>query len=254
MPKRPPEHITAGRARAAVEAVIAEAGFAVEVVKNDYGEDLLVQTSHAGKMDASRMWLQVKGTRDSQQYRRATGSFAYSVPIDHAIRWLRSGDLVIVVLWDVVNRTGWYAVVADQVDEWDSAEAGTSSLVVRFSPKHVFDSDAACSLSWRSRIMRYRALLLDASDVDREREAMDDAQNEGSAPGEVRPIHGVTTLLALDFLRTLGMVRELNTGHFALVDDARNMFGKHVREETADIGDLDRGAREELVEASGSTS
>ena len=182
VPRRTTQHVTADRARTAVEAVIAEAGFAVEVVTNDYGEDLLVQTSHAGQMDASRMWLQVKGTEDSRQYRRATGSFAYSVPIGHAIRWLRSGDLVIVVLWDVVKRTGRYAVVSEEVDEWGSAQAGTPTLLLSFSADHVFNVSAARSLAWQSRIMRYSALFLHAQEVERsarEEESLFSADRSG---------------------------------------------------------------------------
>jgi hypothetical protein len=62
MPKRDDKHIIGDKASLAVQRIIADAGFAVETISNDYGEDLLVQTHHAGEIDASRLWFQVKGT------------------------------------------------------------------------------------------------------------------------------------------------------------------------------------------------
>lgn len=44
------------------------------------------------QMDASRLWVQVKGTRNLQRYTRRNGCLRYSVPMGHAIRWLRSAD------------------------------------------------------------------------------------------------------------------------------------------------------------------
>jgi hypothetical protein len=41
VPRRPQSHVIADRATAAVSRLIIDAGFAVEVVKNDYGEDPL---------------------------------------------------------------------------------------------------------------------------------------------------------------------------------------------------------------------
>src|SRR5215212_5674101 len=101
MPQRPREHVLGDQALNEAAAVIARAGHAVERVANDYGEDLLVQTSHAGRMDASRLWLQVKGTGSLDRYRRKRGGFSLPVDLDHALRWSRSADLVAVVLWDL---------------------------------------------------------------------------------------------------------------------------------------------------------
>ena len=77
MPQRPKEHVLGDQALNEVAAVISRAGHAVERVANDYGEDLLVQTSHAGRMDASRLWLQVKGTESLDRYRRKRGDSAF---------------------------------------------------------------------------------------------------------------------------------------------------------------------------------
>jgi hypothetical protein len=106
MPRRTSSHAIGDRATAAVQTVVTDAGFVAETIKNDYGEDLLVQTSHAGEIDASRLWLQVKGTSNITKHRRRDDSFTYSVPVGHAIKWARSGDPVHVVLWDVEARRG----------------------------------------------------------------------------------------------------------------------------------------------------
>lgn len=128
MPERPREHKVGERDRSAVEGVLADAEHAVSEVSRDYGEDLLVQTDHKGHMDASRLWVQVKGTDDVTRYRTSKKSrkdrFSLSVPFETAIRWIRTIDLAIVVLWDIEKKTGWYAVPRRQVDVWKGTMSG----------------------------------------------------------------------------------------------------------------------------------
>jgi len=49
-------------------ALVALCGFAAEVVHNDYGEDLFVQTKLSDVVDPHRMWIQVKGTEDISRF------------------------------------------------------------------------------------------------------------------------------------------------------------------------------------------
>lgn len=191
MPKRTRAHVIADRAVAAVQRVVADAGFAVETVHNDYGEDLLVQTSHAGEMDASRLWLQVKGTERLANYRRGADMYSYAVPIGHAIKWVRSGDLVVLILWDVENGRGYFADIVRQFDEWDALETASKTVKVSIPVEQCFDAQAVQGLAWRSRIRRYHALLLHAAYVDDENLA--DATDGGSEaePGaDTRPAGG----------------------------------------------------------------
>jgi len=220
MPQRTSEHIVADRATNAVEKLIADAGFAPEPVKNDYGEDILVQTSHGGMMDASRMWIQVKGTESLARYRRRGGDMSYSVPTKHILRWARSADPVIVILWDIRHELGYYAIIPDDVRPWDSViEPMAKSAKVVFASDHVFDVTAVATLAWASRMRRSRGLLLDA--VAREED--EEMKLEGGEIG-----HKMKVVVVLDLLESLGMVESENDA-YRLTPIASNLYEEQLR-------------------------
>jgi hypothetical protein len=109
MPYRPIQHQIASQAVAAVSAVWVNTGAAVEEIKQDYGEDLLVQPCLDNVMDDVRIWVQVKGVRSLSDYHKTTGKAAISIRADLALRWARSANKLILILWDVKNHIGWYS-------------------------------------------------------------------------------------------------------------------------------------------------
>lgn len=165
MTENPKEHVIGRQALDAVRSLISDVGHVPEDVTNDYGEDLLVQTSHRGQMDASRMWFQVKGTADIEKYRVKAG-LRRQISFDHAFRWVRALDLVVVVLWDVVERVGWYAVPQDQVDVYGAVTSGRRYVTLHFAEDDLLTKEAMDRLAWRSRLEHHRMLLLSAQDAE----------------------------------------------------------------------------------------
>ena len=192
MPERTREHEIGERALDAVRKTLSSKGFAIDDLRKDYGEDLLVQTSHEGQMDASRLWFQVKGTDDVARYRTSKRSkkerFSYPVRLDTAMRWIRTIDLVVVVLWDVERDAGWYAVPRRQVDDWQGRKTGQKNVTLHFGKsletepippsKGVFDPEAAYRLAWESRFEHFRMLSLSALNVWGERETSPSTEGE----------------------------------------------------------------------------
>lgn len=176
--------------------VVAQAGYAAEVVSQDYGEDLLVQTSHAGRMDASRLWLQVKGTAAVERHLTASGDLRMSVTFDHALRWSRSADLVAVVLWDVKSSKGWFALPLDQVDPIEGFVSEQRTMRLRFDQEEQFSPEAVRLLAWDSRIEHFRQLMLSARSIASEREERGEEKSK------------LVGLLALDFLTLLGVAEK----------------------------------------------
>jgi hypothetical protein len=176
--------------------VVAQASYAAEVVSQDYGEDLLVQTSHAGRMDASRLWLQVKGTAAVERHLTASGDLRMSVTFDHAMRWSRSADLVAVVLWDVKSSQGWFALPQDQVDPVEGFLSEQRTMSLWFDQTEQFSPEAVRQLAWVSRIEHFRQLMLSARNIDSEREERGEEKS------------GLAKLLALDFLTLLGIAEK----------------------------------------------
>jgi hypothetical protein len=118
VPKRTVEHVTGDLAREAVASLFSHDGHAVEMVDQDYGEDLVVQIARDGRVEPIRLYVQVKGTRSLSRHKRGA---RYTVRVDreHAVRWARTIDLVVLVLWDVTRDEGLWTLPVNQVDELD---------------------------------------------------------------------------------------------------------------------------------------
>lgn len=158
MPRRPEQHRIASRAVAAVRKIWADEGAAVDEIREDYGEDLLVQPCLNGRMDKSRIWTQVKGTAAIIRLDQAKSPFiSGSIEVDHdlAMRWLGSADLVVVVRWSVVYLMGWYIVPKFTLraqDFWDENDEPIARIRLRFRRDHSFDTTAARKLAWIARL------------------------------------------------------------------------------------------------------
>jgi hypothetical protein len=221
MPRRPPSHVIADRAVAAVQGVIADAGFMTDVVRHDYGEDLLVQTSHGERVDASRLWIQVKGTQRIARFSRREG-FAYSVDSEQALRWARSGDPVVVVLWDVEQGSGYYSLPDVDLIHRDRAERGSRRTTVRFSDDARFDAEAVADLARQSRIGRFRLLMLSYVDNRNDLGLLPPSEAEEA----LRQADERMTTLALDVLRDYEVVERGDSApeRWTVTTRARAMF------------------------------
>lgn len=209
---------------ATVAKILADVGHAVETVVNDYGEDLLVQTSHAGQMDASRLWIQVKSTDDIAGYRIRSGDLSLSVPFDHAVRWSRSLDLVVVVLCDVNLNEAWYTVPSGQLDEWAGRNNQRRYVTLRFGEHDVLTTRVAKRLAWESRLAHHRHLLLSTRQEEKE------AKEEGL---ETTPLSG---MLLTDLLLSLGLCEIGSDGEtYVVTDPTRESWEKNFDVASADV-------------------
>ncbi|MER6464946.1 DUF4365 domain-containing protein [Streptomyces sp. NPDC001228] len=151
MPKRPQQHQTAAKAENSVRSLWVNGGHAVDTIREDYGEDLLVQTCLRERVDASRIWVQVKGTTKDCSDEQSTLPVLY-INAEQVLRWSRSSDLVIVTLWDVNNNVGWYTIPDGSFDHVTLSNAGTSTIPITFERSRRFDESAVEYLSWFARI------------------------------------------------------------------------------------------------------
>lgn len=196
MPKRPIDHRTADEALAAVERLFIECGCATQRVYPDYGEDLVVQPSLNGTIDPNRIWVQVKGTRNRDRFRVKDG-YRLRVSTETALKWARSSDTVIAVLWDVVEETGVWAIPADQIEDWDLVFDRPKTLGL-FLPDENFDLQAVQDCIWDARLEHYSNLLLLSKAIA--------AFEAGTRPGE--EVSSLWPLVAFDFLRMIGFFEQ----------------------------------------------
>ncbi len=196
MPTRPINHQTADEALTAVERLFTECGCATQRVYPDYGEDLVVQPSLNGTIDPNRIWVQVKGTRDRDRFRVKDG-YRLRVSTETALKWARSSDTVVAVLWDVVEKTGVWAIPADQIEDWDLIFDRPNTLGL-FLPDEEFNLQAAEDCIWDARLRHYSNLLLLSEAVA--------AFNAGVEPDE--EVSSLWPVVAFDFLRMVGFFEE----------------------------------------------
>ncbi|MEU0341337.1 DUF4365 domain-containing protein [Streptomyces bobili] len=183
MPKRPQQHQTAAKAENAVRSLWVNGGHAVDTIREDYGEDLLVQTCLKERVDASRIWVQVKGTTKDCTNEKLALPVLY-INAEQVLRWSRSSDLVVVTLWDVNNNLGWYTIPDGNFDHVSLLEAGTSTVPLTFERSRRFDESAVDYISWFARIDHTdRSVGYSLSVLS---EAEEEATEEESAPAYVK--------------------------------------------------------------------
>jgi hypothetical protein len=184
MPQRPEQHRTASRAVAAVRRIWADEGAAVDEIGEDYGEDLLVQPCLNGRMDKSRLWIQVKGTAAAMRLEKAKAPFMpgfVEVDRDLAMRWLGSADLVVVVRWSVVHQVGWYVIpklTLGALDFWDENDEPKARVRLRLRLDNPFDAAAARKLAWIARLDNAAAGLRGAPVAGSGRRELDPATRD----------------------------------------------------------------------------
>lgn len=172
MTNRPIQHRIASLAVAAVRRQWNLQGHAVDEIHEDYGEDLLVQICAEGRMDPARVWVQVKGTKKDCSGKRLP---SVRVKADQILRWARTADLVIVVLWDVASECGWFTTPQDQFDHVELSARANATVPLKFSRDVPFDQSAVTRLCWAARIehtnrslVYARACLAEAREMELE--------------------------------------------------------------------------------------
>lgn len=151
MPRRPVQHQISDKAVAKVRDVWASIGAAVEEIRQDYGEDLLVQTCFEDRMDSSRIWVQVKGVTNALLM-RTHGKVQVRVESDLALRWARSADILVLILWDIENNIGWYSIptYSELHDKLASPYPRKTPLSIDSS--NIFNSESAQLIAWKARM------------------------------------------------------------------------------------------------------
>jgi hypothetical protein len=173
VPGHPIQHEIEGQAISAVRAIWAKQGASVEEVHRDYGEDLAVQTCLNGRVDESRVWVQVKGQMHVSGMDNGAGKAVVRVPYDRVRRWALMPEPVILVLWDVSAERGWYTFPGNY---YDINHFGTGDLSLPVYGKDVFNVDTANEVAWHTRISRFTINVHRLNAAKKEAELMGDGE------------------------------------------------------------------------------
>jgi hypothetical protein len=202
MPKRPHSHRVADQAVNRVESIFVNCGWACDRIQHDYGEDLFVQTALNDEVDPHRIFVQVKGTTDIQRFRNKRLAYSLGVPKRLALRWARSAELVVIVLWDVGRDRGVWASSLEFPPEQDWQLVRGRSVRIKFRNNSPFNETQVRKLGWLARVWHLEKILQQApaggiTNGDGKRIAGRDSFYETTAKW-----------IALDFLRQISVVEE----------------------------------------------
>lgn len=223
MTQRPRSHEISSLAVSSVTHEWIKSGAAVEEVRNDYGEDLLIQTSLNGSMDESRIWVQVKGKECVRISTKTGDPASVRVSRSHAIRWARATEVTVITLWDVTRNIGWYAIPKDQLHYPHLMMSTKEHINIRFHKDSTFSTRAAKKLTWRSRIQHVNQLLLqsiesrnlawDINSQEMEKQAHDEVKSIAFAfLIRVGLLHG-DGIPSVDFTEQLAKILESSRGN-----------------------------------------
>lgn len=201
MPKRTQSHITADIAVTRVVSIFTGLGWACDTVEHDYGEDVFVQAAANGRVDPFRLWVQVKGTQDAETLRNKRGDFVWRVSHDHVLRWVRSLETVVVVLWDMKSDRGFWMKPHEDFSEWDCYATQRKSASLVFCEDRLFDAASANAMMWRARVTHYALLVRQASSLE-----VEVLRQREKDPHAFPNYRSRVPTLALDFLELIGFV------------------------------------------------
>ena len=203
MPKRTESHITGDIAASRVMQIFSECGWACESIEKDYGEDLLVQTSHDGDVDHFKIFIQVKGTKNIERFKSKKHGYSISVSFDHALKWIRSLDLVVVVLYDIKKDYGLFSIPKWFIDQWDLYMLENKKSRLIFPEELAFNRKSAEKLRWIAWIDYYTTLLNNA--VNHDAKFLGQEMDVLEIDKEIRKR---IALITFDILRDLNVIGE----------------------------------------------
>ena len=236
--KRPITHVIGDAGAKAVAKEFVAYGWACDPVLSDYGEDLIIQTTLNDTVDPFRTLVQVRSSRGVN----TDGRLTCRIGREHALRWLRTAEPVLLVLWDVRADRGWYTFPVEQFSEIDLLLNRKNSVLVEFSDSNTFEKTRGPRLAWELRLNYFRQRMLSAEERDRRHDL---ELTEGLAPGgKHKSLLGV---VVFEFLRLIGLItpRGLSTRSRKMFANAkRTMARDHYRKplSAADRDNLEREA------------
>lgn len=112
MPNRPRQHVLEDLAHAALRQIFSRAGWTMETLTEDYGEDFLVRIFCDEQATPYSMYLQSKATDSLCKYMAKDGrTIRYPIGTNHLTHWERFWEPVVLTVYDATtDRTYWRVI------------------------------------------------------------------------------------------------------------------------------------------------
>lgn len=129
-----------------------EVGWIPSTVETDMGEDLIVRIYDGGASTGLSFYVQLKSTPDSAALKRKrSAELAYELEVKDLRHWEVSTTLVVLVVWDIEKRIGWWQPIPEIIKKLDKASKGwrkrkTATVSVPLADRT--DDDGLKRLRW----------------------------------------------------------------------------------------------------------
>jgi hypothetical protein len=152
MPKKTASQSIGEIGVASITNLCTRAGWSVDQVYSDYGEDLVCQTFLNGNVDPFRILIQVKAS---------TTLKAINISRNHLIKWICSPDLVVMMFWTEEKNSGYYYNLNEKWRLSDIFQLSSNNIRVRVSDWIPLTEVVLHELEWKSRLRGLSFLLSD---------------------------------------------------------------------------------------------
>ena len=103
----------------------AQVGWPCDRLGRDLGEDLAVRIYDDGASTGLMFHVQLKSTARAERLtRKKTPALAYRLEVKDLKHWEVSATLVVLVVWDVDARVGWWRPIPEIIKDLDTVKAG----------------------------------------------------------------------------------------------------------------------------------
>ncbi|WP_167487950.1 DUF4365 domain-containing protein [Nocardia terpenica] len=157
---RPGAHVNADVSIIKLRSAFLSAGWTVEELNSDYGDDLQVRIFDQGVATPYLFFVQAKHVEHGSKYRSRDGRYvSYRFERRHLESWETLWQPVVLTLWDV-ERDQIYWDIAQSLD-WPPTSRNTGKCTIRFPTDNLLDEDGLACIRARTiaRSQRHEAEL-----------------------------------------------------------------------------------------------
>lgn len=143
MPKRTRAHELEAQSRLALHVLFTGAGWTVQDIQHDYGEDLFVRIFNKGRATHWTFFVQAKATDHIESYRSKDGkTLTYPIDRDHLDTWVKFWEPVILTLWDAQSDVTYWIPIQDVLERQAATTTPKKKASVHIPTDNVLDTAA----------------------------------------------------------------------------------------------------------------
>ncbi len=183
----------------ATSSILNRAGALTESIRNDYGEDLLVQTHLNGFADDFRLLVQVKGTALKVG---PDGVRKIRLNVDHLRRWVSQADPILVCVFDDLTGLVYAFAPNERFSLWSLSTTSKKTMTIGLLESDEFNERTATRFIWWCRIGHWSRMFSWYESHANYHEM------QGGKRSDFRKVEREGNIVVLNFLKSVGVIEK----------------------------------------------